>query len=106
MSGGRDVDVDVALAARARRAAAARGAGAEPEREERALLLLQGEELLLRPHRRVGRGVLQGVRGRRARYERLGRRRLYRGRRVVVVVGQGGASGNRLPILQQKKLYL
>ena len=108
MAGGRDVDVDVALAARrvAGAARAARGARAEPEREERALLLLQGEELLrqLRPHRRVGRGLLQrGQRRRRPRHERLGRRRLRRGGRGVVVVGRGGggrASCDRLPILE------
>lgn len=68
MARGRDVDVDVALAARgvgragraarAARAAAAGGARAEAEREERALLLLQGKELLLGAHGRVRRGML------------------------------------------------
>lgn len=107
MSGGRDVDVDVALAARgvARAArAAARRARAEAEREERALLLLQGEELL-RAHRRVRRRLLQRVR-RRGAHERLGRRGLGRGGgRVVVVVGvgEGHAPGNRLPILWKTK---
>lgn len=106
MAGGRDIDVDVALAARgvaarAGRAAAAGGARAEPERQERALLLLQGEELL-RAHGRVGGRMLQRVRRSGARYERLRGRGLRRGRgRVVVVVGKGHAAGYRLPVLQQ-----
>lgn len=119
MAGGRDIDVDMALAARRIAGAtrtAARGARTEPKREERALLLLQGEELLrqLRPNRRVRRGLLQrGQRRRWPRHERLGRRRLRRGRRrgrvwVVVMVGRGGggrASCDRLPILEKNNQF-
>lgn len=66
MSRRSNIDVDVALTSRgiatgAPGAAAAGRARAEPKREERTLLLLQGKELLLGPHRRIRGGMLQGM---------------------------------------------
>lgn len=107
MSGGRNIDVHVAFASRSVARAAGtttRRASAEAECEERALLLLQGKELLLGAHRGVGRRVLEGVGRGGAGYERLGRSRLNGRRRrvVVVVVGSGRASRYGLPILKQR----
>lgn len=103
MSSRRNVDVDVTLAAGGVPAGAASTAagrpGPEAEREERALLLLQGKELLLRPHRGIGRGMLEAVRGGSARHERLGRGGLRRRWRGVVVVQEGRAAGHGLPVL-------
>lgn len=103
MSCRRHVDVDVALAAGGVPSGAASAAagrpGPEAERKERALLLLQGKELLLRPHRGIGRGMFEAERGGSARHERLGRGGLCRRRWGVVVVQEGRAAGHGLPVL-------
>lgn len=105
VAGGRDVYVDVALAARgAAGAAGAPGPGAEAERKERALLLLQRKELLLRAHGRVGGRLLEGVRGG-GRHEGLGGGGLGGGRGRWVM-RRRRAAGDRLPVLQQKSMTL
>lgn len=99
----RHVDVNVTLTTgRVPSGAASAAAGrtsSEAECEERALLLLQGKELLLRPHRGIGRGMLEAVRDGSARHKRLGRGGLRRRRRGVMVVQVGRATGYGLPVL-------
>lgn len=99
----RHVDIDVTLTAGGVSSGAASAAAGRPssetEREERALLLLQGKELLLGPHRGIGRGMLEAVRDGSAGHERLGRGGLRRRRRGVMVVQEGRATGHGLPVL-------